>query len=239
MTISVDHFECNPRGRLPHTYGKEREDDKYKGGCIFVDHSSGYIQIELQTHLNTNETLDRKKRFQQACTAHGIVPQSYLSDGGSSFTSAGYTSHLSQFGQTIRHAPPGGHHSNGIAKRNIGTIMSISRAMLHHQAIHSPSVANVDTWSLAIKYAVYILNRIPHPTTGRSPLELFSRQTWPAAKLQDFHVWGCPAYVLNSTLASGGRSIPDTYAQLKTNRSIEDSVFVDNHKLEKHTCKTF
>ena len=86
--------------------------------------------------------------------------------------------------------------------------MSISRAMLHHQAIHWPSIANVNTWSLAIKYAVYILNRIPNPTTGRKPLELFSRQTWPAAKLHDFHVWGCPAYVLNSTLAGGGRSIP-------------------------------
>ena len=37
--------------------------------------------------------------------------------------------------------------------------------MLHHQAIHWPSVANVDNWSIAMKYAVYILNQIPHLTT--------------------------------------------------------------------------
>ena len=77
-TISVDHFEANPKGRLPHTYGKEKDDDRYKGGCIFVDHATGYIHIELQARLNTTETLKAKKQFEQTCTQYGVVPQNYM-----------------------------------------------------------------------------------------------------------------------------------------------------------------
>ena len=54
---------------------------------------------------------------------------------------------------------------------------------------------------------MYLLNRIPKEDSGRSPLELFSRKTWPISKFQDFHVWGSPAYVLDSSLA-GGRQVP-------------------------------
>ena len=67
--ISVDHFACNPHGRLLHTYGKERNDDKFKGGCIFVDHATGYTHVELQSRLNTPETLQAKKDFEALCSA--------------------------------------------------------------------------------------------------------------------------------------------------------------------------
>ena len=34
--ISVDHFQCNPLGRRLDTYGKEKADDKYKGGIARI-----------------------------------------------------------------------------------------------------------------------------------------------------------------------------------------------------------
>ena len=225
--ISVDHFQCNPLGRLLNTYGREKADDKYKGGCIFVDHASGYIHIELQVRLNTKETLTAKKEFEGECSKHGVIPQNYLTDQGSSFTSDEFNTHLGQFKQTIRHAAPGGHHANGIAERNISTIMSISRAMLHHAAIHWPDVADVELWPLALHHAVYILNRIPREDSGRSPLELFGRKTWPTSKFQDFHVWGSPAYVLDSTLAAG-RTIP------RWKPRSSRSVFVGNSTKQGH-----
>ncbi len=205
--ISVDHFECNPNGRLLDTFGKERVDAKYKGGCIFVDSATGYVHVELQTKFNSHETLNAKKHFESECTTLGVVAQSYISDDGSAFENAAFEAHLQQFHQTIRHSTPGGHHSNGIAERAISTVMSISRAMLHHAAIHWPEVADVELWPLAVLHAVHLLNRIPREDTGRSPLELFSRTTWPISKIHDFHVWGCPVYVLDSSLA-GGRKIP-------------------------------
>ena len=77
--------------------------------------------------------------------------------------------------------------------------------MLHHVAIHWPDIADIELWPLAVLHAAHLLNRIPREDSGRSPLELFSRRTWAASKFQDFHVWGCPVYVLDSSLA-GGRS---------------------------------
>ena len=72
---------------------------------------------------------------------HGVIPQNYLTDEGVSFTSNKYNEDLSRLCQLIRHAAPGAHHANGIAERSIATVMLISRAMLHHAAIHWPNVA--------------------------------------------------------------------------------------------------
>jgi hypothetical protein len=215
--VSVDHFFSSAKGRLLHTYGKESEDKKYMGGCIMVDHSSGLIHVELQTHLNSHETLNSKKEFENMCSKHGVVVKEYLSDNGKAFRNAEFTAHLEQFHQTMKHAAVGAHHHNGIAERNIGYVLSIARAMLHHAALHWPDVADVELWPLAVLHAVYVLNRIPREDTGLSPLELFTRKTWPRAKLQELHVWGCPVYVLDGTL-SDGKKLPRW--QPRSSRSI-------------------
>ena len=77
--------------------------------------------------------------------------------------------------------------------------------MLHHAAIHWPDVTDIELWPLAVLHAVHILNRILRTDTGRSPLELFSRKMFPSSKFHDFHVWGCPVYVLDSTISSGNK----------------------------------
>ena len=205
--IFSDHFECRPKGRRLHTYGKEADDQKFKGGCIFVDAASSYIHVELQVFFTSSETLKAKMSFEEFCTELGVVPQSYVSDEGSAFTSKEYTAHLKKFKQKTRFATPGGHHTNGVAERSIGTLMSISRAMMHHAALHWPQVADIALWPLAVLHAAHILNRIPSEESGRSPLELFTQQMWPKSKLLDLHVFGCPVYVLDSAL-SGGRKIP-------------------------------
>jgi transposase InsO family protein len=199
--VSVDHFMSSTKGRLLHTYGKEADEEKFRGGCIFVDHSSGYIHVELQSHLSSHETLGAKKEFETMSAGYGVVIQEYLSDNGTAFRNADYIAHLEQFHQTMKHAAVGAHHSNGIAERSIGHVLSISRAMLHHCALHWPDVSDVELWPLAVLHAVHVLNRLPREDTGMSPLELYSRKTWARAKLQDLHVWGCPAYVLDSSLA--------------------------------------
>jgi transposase InsO family protein len=205
--VSVDHFYSSSKGRLLNTYGKESDDQKYVGGCIFVDHSSGLIHVELQSHLNSHETLGAKKEFETMSSKYGVVIQEYLSDNGTAFRNQDFLKHLEQFHQTMKHSAVGAHHSNGIAERNIGYVLSISRAMLHHAALHWPDIADVELWPLAVLHAVHVLNRIPRTDTGLSPIELFTRKTWPRTKLQDLHVWGCPAYVLDGTL-SDGKKIP-------------------------------
>jgi len=164
--ISVDHFNCNPLGCLLTSFGQDKPTDKYKGGCIFVDHASGYIHVELQVHLNTRKTLHAKTKFEAECGKYGVIQQSYITNEGTAFTSTGFNEHLSTFRQTVSQSTPGSHHTNGIAERSVGTVMSITRAMLHHAAIHWPDVADAELWPLAVHHAVYILNRISREDSG-------------------------------------------------------------------------
>ena len=71
----------------------------FSGGCLFVDHASGYIHVKFQTHLNTHETIRAKEKFEQMCRDNGVIPHSYLLDNGSAFTSAGFTDTLQKFAQ--------------------------------------------------------------------------------------------------------------------------------------------
>jgi hypothetical protein len=88
--ISMDHFICSNKGRLFKSRDKTALPEMYCGGCIFIDHASGYIHVKYQAHLNTHETLKAKESFKLMCRDHGIVPQSYQTDNGSSFTSSGF-----------------------------------------------------------------------------------------------------------------------------------------------------
>lgn len=205
--VSIDHFHASSKGRLLNTFGKESTDMKYKGGCIFVDHASGYIHVELQSKLDSHQTLTAVKTYEEMCAGTGVVVQSYLSDNGTAYLNQAFYEHLSVFRQTLTRAGVGAHHSNGIAERSIGHVMSIARAMMHHSALHWPDVANVELWPLAVLHAVYILNRIPREGASMCPLELFTRRTWPKSKFHDLHVWGSPIYTLDETLG-GGMKLP-------------------------------
>ena len=137
------------------------------------------------------------------CRDHGVIPQSYLSDNGKAFTSAGFTAYLSQFKQVMKFAGVGAHHHNGNAERAIQTIMSIARTIMLHSAIHWPDVADPMLWPMAVQHAVFLHNHVPNDTIGLSPSDVFTRIRWPQRKLHDLHVWGCPVYVLEKAMADG------------------------------------
>jgi hypothetical protein len=72
--VSADHFICSTRGMLTNTKGKESEKEKYGGGCIFVDHATGFVHIVLQTKVSASETIQSKLRFEKKCRDYRVVP---------------------------------------------------------------------------------------------------------------------------------------------------------------------
>jgi len=205
--IAVDHFVCSTTGRLFESRGRTSESEMYCGGCMFVDHATGYLHVEFQRYLNTHETLIAKEKFELMCRDHGVVPQAYHSDNGSSFTSKGFTGKLCDFAQIISFAGAGAHHHNGTAERAIQTVMNMARTMMLHAAIHWPDVADATLWPMAVAHAVYLYNHMPNLDTGISPADLFTKTRWEQRKFHDVHVWGCPVYVLDKSL-SDGKKIP-------------------------------
>ena len=77
--------------------------------------ATNLVHVEFQRHLNTHETLAATAEFEQMCLDIGVIPQEYLSDNGSAFTSKEYMAHLRQFFQISRVAGVGAHHHNGVA----------------------------------------------------------------------------------------------------------------------------
>lgn len=205
--VSVDHFVCSTKGRLFMSYGKTHPNDMYHGGCIFVDHASKYIHVKFQAHLNMHETLRSKEKYELMCRDLGVIPQQFQSDNGSPFTSKGFNQQLSLFQQIIRFAGVGAHHSNGLAERSIGTIMSISRAMMLRAVIHWPAMADSSLWPMAVSHAVFLYNHTPDPTTGLALVDVFTKTRWEQRRLHDMHPWGCPTYLLDHRIADG-RKIP-------------------------------
>ncbi len=205
--VFIDHFVSSTKGVRLSSRGGQDMSNRYSGGCIFVDAATGYVWVEHQSHLNTHETLEAKLAFELACRDMGVIPQTYIADQGSAFTSKAYEEHLKVYRQIIKFAGSSAHHTNGVAERSIRTIMSIARTMMLHAAVHWGEMADATLWPMAVDHAVYLFNRVPDPTTGLSPQDLFTQQRWPHRRFHDMHVWGCPAYLLDKTIADG-KKIP-------------------------------
>ena len=63
--MSSDQFVCRTPGRLPDGYGREGGKDRFNGGTIYNDATSGLIWVENQVSLGANETVMGKERFEQ------------------------------------------------------------------------------------------------------------------------------------------------------------------------------
>ena len=78
--VSLDQYESSIPGCLPHTYGKEKKDDQYNGGTLFIDHASSMVFIQHQVSLRMGETLQAKHKFEQLAREHGVTIKSYHAD---------------------------------------------------------------------------------------------------------------------------------------------------------------
>ena len=61
--VSADHYNSRAPGRLDHTKGKSDTYDMFSDGCVFIHHSSGYVDINHQAAINTTETVKAKLTF--------------------------------------------------------------------------------------------------------------------------------------------------------------------------------
>ena len=204
--VSIDHFICTKKGRLYESKGQSKETEMYAGGMIFVDHASGFIHIEFVATLTASETIAAKHRYERAMLSQGVTVASYQADNGT-FSAAAFVKELHERYQEVGYSGVGAAHQNGVAERNIGTIMSMARTMMLHSAVRWPETADSSLWPMAVDYAVYLFNHVPNPVTGISPVELSTRTALQHKDYHHLHVWGCPAYVLDPTL-QGGKKLP-------------------------------
>ena len=201
--VSIDQYASTVLGRLPHTRGKEKKDEKFNGGTVFVDHATGYVHLEHQVSMRAGETIASKTAFERFAMQHGVQVKRYRADNHP-FGSKEFQESLDSTRQTLTFSGVGAKHQNGVAERAIQTITSWARAMMLHSILHWPESANLELWPFAMAHAVYLWNHIPRKDIKKSPYELFTKSVMPSEMyLQRQHVWGCPTYVLDPKLQDG------------------------------------
>ena len=80
--VSADHYISRDPGGLYHTKGKSDQSDMFLGGCVFIDHSSGYVSIKHQVDINTTEIFKAKITFEREAQSQGVVTNGYHTDNG-------------------------------------------------------------------------------------------------------------------------------------------------------------
>jgi hypothetical protein len=198
--VSVDHFESRLKGRTYTSFGRTTS-DQYVGGCIFVDHMSGYMHVEPQLGFSSSETVRAKQSFEKFALDNGVIVEEYMADNGV-FKANAFVKHIQDHNQKLRFCGVNAHHQNAVAERSIRTVSECARSMLLHASMRWKDGIDSSLWPMAVSYATYLYNHLPQ-SNGIAPADLFFGTQVPRHKLKDMHTWGCPVYVLDPKLQQG------------------------------------
>ena len=80
--VSVDHFQSALPDRLYNSKGRTDAKAMFHGGCIFVDHASGYIQVRHQITFSAGETVKAKLLYERDAANYGVRIKAYHTDNG-------------------------------------------------------------------------------------------------------------------------------------------------------------
>ena len=80
--VSADHYILRAPGRIYHTKGKSDQSDMFSGGCVFIDHVSGYVRIKHPVAINATEIVKAKLIFERRDQSQGVVIKGYHNDNG-------------------------------------------------------------------------------------------------------------------------------------------------------------
>ena len=204
--LSVDFFKSpvSGRGRTSIRGSLSTEKDLV-GGMIMVDHASNKVFVEFQHSFTATAAIDSKRKIEKDASSQGVLFESFLADNDRAFNSVQFQRALEKDWQTMRFSGAHAHHQNGKAERAIGTVMSLAGTMMMHAWTRWPEEKDDSLWPLAVRHAVHIWNNIPNTKSGLSPEDVFSGSLVPLERLSRLHVWGCPAYVLEPTIANGNK----------------------------------
>ena len=174
----ADHYISRDPGRLYHTKGKSDQSDMFSGGCVFIDHASGYVTIKHQVAINATETVNEKLNFEREAQSQGVAIKGYHTDNGI-FNTSEFMEYLLKNQQKISFSGASTSHKNGSSERAIKTVVTMARTMLMNAAIICPGdTFSTDIWPMSIDYAVWVYNRIPDMQSGLSDIEIWSRSSF-------------------------------------------------------------
>ena len=101
----------------------------YSGGCVFIDHVSGYMSIKHQVAINATETPKEKLTFEREDQSQVVMINVYNTDNGI-FNNSKFMEELLKKQEKIRFSGDGASHQNGAAERSTKTVATIEYVIL-------------------------------------------------------------------------------------------------------------
>jgi hypothetical protein len=80
MLFPFDQYISSVPGRLVTSKGKERKDNQFCGGTLFIDHATKYMYLRHQVTLNAGDNVRPTHRFENHTRDHGVKVASYCAD---------------------------------------------------------------------------------------------------------------------------------------------------------------
>ena len=171
--MSADHYISRASGRLYHTKGKSDQSDMFSGGCVFIDHASGYVSIKHQVAINATETVKAKLTFEREAQSQGVVIKGYHTDNGI-FNSSEFMEELLKKQQKIRFSGSGASHQNGAAECTVNAVVTMPRTILIHVTLRYPeNTFSTDICTMEMDCSVWIYNRISDMQSGLSAIGIW------------------------------------------------------------------
>ena len=198
--ISVNQMESPISGLVAHMK-KNPTTWIYKLATIFVDYYSRMGYLHLQENLKANNTLKAKEAFEKHCNLFRIKIKQYHRDNGR-FAEKVFVENIHQKGQTITYCGVNAYFQNGIAEKCIRDLQDTARTMILHANAWWPKAMSNHLWPYTMQQANDIMNAASTRNDNKSAIGVFSGMET-KARLGQFHLLGCPAYILQNSLQAG------------------------------------
>ena len=205
-TVGVDQLISAQPGLVPQQRGIMTR-ARVWAATVFVDYVTGYTHVSLMNDQSGDATLAAKHEFEHLAATRGVKVKHYNADNGR-FAEQTFLSDVKKCMQRITFCGVGAHHQNGISENAIKQLTLISRTLLVHAQRYWPEYITTMLWPFALKAAQDRLNQLNMNLDGKTPDMKFSGVAAHHIKLKDFHVFGCPCYVLDSRLQTNSKGVP-------------------------------
>ena len=192
---------------------------------VFVDQFSGYTFIYLQKRLTSEETVMAKHAFESSADQHGVKILHYHANNGRFADNAFITDCKAQR-MGLSYGGINAHFQNRIAELHIRDLQEQTRTSMLYAMNKWKQMILICLWPYAMRHANDVANSTPRIGEDQSPLEKFSGVNV-TPKLQHFHAFGCPTYVLATRFKAlkvlpNGNNVQDSVCTLALRRVMPD-----------------